>query len=237
MKKILCMIVVLLLTVFFPINYTMAFDSPTHEYITQSALNILLQNFNEYRGFYNEDFCIIISEYSVKPDFDEASCAFKCHFYNPSNGKNFVGGYDSALSRFNMHYERAVKLFKSGKKEKAFEELGRSLHFLEDLNTPVHTNNKNILDAGKNFVSHVKFENICKEVQSNHCVKMSADEVLACAANSILDIGILSANKASTNFLKMKSGDKVEKVAGESIELAQRFVLVVLYKFANDVRV
>lgn len=236
MKKSLCKIFILIVTVFLPTNYTMAFDSPTHEYVTQVALKVLLQNFSEYRNLYNEDFCTIITEYSVKPDFDEASCAFKCHFYNPSTGKNFVGGYDSALSRFNMHYERAVKLFKSGKKENAFEELGRSLHFLEDLNTPVHTNNKNIWDASKNFISHVKFENVCKEIQFNHSVNMSVDEILSLSENSILNIGVLSANEASTNFLKMKDGDKSEKIAGESVEIAQKFAVVVLYKFANNVK-
>ena len=124
-----------------------AFSSETHQYTTLRGLNILDEvHGGNYSNFYTQKDRDQIFTYCTKPDEDEIEGAYKYHFYNPATEKNFMGEDDSALTRCKSHYNKAVYYYKAGNREAAFEELGRSLHFLEDLNTPVHTNNQDLFD-------------------------------------------------------------------------------------------
>ena len=144
---------------------SLAFDAYTHQHTTKCGLEILASSMgDEYANFFDENMSQVVYQYCTMPDQDEIQGSFKYHFYNPDTGKNFMGEKESSLFKLNEHYEMAVKNYKINNKQKAFEELGRALHFLEDLNTPVHTNNQNFMDAGKNVLSHVAFEKICNKV-------------------------------------------------------------------------
>lgn len=228
-----------------------AFDAPTHVYVTQRGLEIFLDIlsvyfFTEEEIFFTEEDIEIILVYCVKPDEDETYGAYKYHFYNPVTGLNFMGENDSALTRFVDHFNRALHYMKlyyqamaNGNLEKArayrrraMEELGRALHFLGDLNTPVHTNNQTLLDTGFNFFFHVSFENTCKSVQDRVRPSMQRREFRYYEVNSLETVAVCSALLADDNLYALHEGFlSKEQVAENSIKNAQKAIAGLLYKF------
>ena len=175
-------------------------------------------------------------EFCTRPDVDENDGAFKWHFYNVATGCNFLGEPVTALTKFKEHYNEAIRYYQSNDKNKAFEQLGRSLHFLEDMNTPVHTNNQILGDAVLNSPLHVTFEKHCDKVQSNYIANMSFNELHYYTNNSLDTIGIYSAMLSSDNFYLLDQKIyNMTKIAENSIINAQKAVTGVLYKFYNDV--
>lgn len=94
---------------------------------------------------------IDLIESCILPDEDEAQNGFSCHFYNPVTEKCFLGTEDSAKNRFLWHLSNYCL---KGKKE----ELGRAIHFLEDICTPVHTQYQDAVDAAIRLKFHIDFE-------------------------------------------------------------------------------
>lgn len=214
-----------------------AFSSETHFYATQRGINILDDVQGEkYSSFYTDGDRKQILTYCTRPDDDENEGAYKYHFYNPATEKNFMGEDDSALTRCTYHYNNAKYYFKSGQRENAFEELGRSIHFLEDLNTPVHTNNQDLLDTAFNFSFHVSFEDKCKNVQSRVVSSLLKKEFRYYEINTVENIAKSCAYLANDNFYALY--EKLlprELVAENSIKNAQKSVAGILYKFYLDV--
>lgn len=214
-----------------------AFSSKTHQYTTHRGIEIFDKVQGEkYSDFFTKKDREQIFKYCTMPDEDEAMGAFKYHFYNPATEKNFMGEDDSALERYKNHYHKAINQFKNGKREDAFEELGRSLHFLEDLNTPVHTNNQNFIDTAYNVSFHVSFENKCKDIQSRVISSLLKKEFRYYKENTIENIGKACAFLANDNFYALY--EKLlprETVAANSIKNAQKAVAGMLYKFYLDV--
>lgn len=87
----------------------------------------------------------------VLPDEDEAQNGFSCHFYNPVTAKCYLGTEDSAKNRFLWHLSNYLITNKK-------ESLGRAIHFLEDICTPVHTQYEDAVDAAIRLKLHVNFE-------------------------------------------------------------------------------
>ena len=214
-----------------------AFSSETHQYTTLRGLNILDKVQEEkYSKFYTQKGRDQIFTYCTRPDEDEIEGAYKYHFYNPATEKNFMGEDDSALTRCKNHYNQAVYYYKSGNREAAFEELGRSLHFLEDLNTPVHTNNQDLLDTAFNFTFHVNFEDKCKDIQERVISWLLKREFRYYEINSVENIAKSCAYLANDNFYALY--EKLlprEIVAENSVKNAQKAVAGMLYKFYIDV--
>lgn len=94
---------------------------------------------------------IDLIESCVLPDEDEAQDGFSCHFYNPVTRKCYLGTEDSAKNRFIWHL--SDYLITQSK-----ESLGRAIHFLEDLCTPVHTQYEDAVDAAIRLKLHTSFE-------------------------------------------------------------------------------
>lgn len=88
---------------------------------------------------------------SVQPDIDECEYAFSHHFYNPVTSKDFRGSDDHAKNRCIWHL---AEFRITGD----WEQLGRSLHFLEDICTPVHTQYEDLFDAVFRLELHTSFE-------------------------------------------------------------------------------
>lgn len=87
----------------------------------------------------------------ILPDEDEAQNGFSCHFYNPVTKKCFLGTEDSAKNRFIWHLSNYLHTKKK-------ESLGRAIHFLEDICTPVHTQYEDAIDAAIRLNLHINFE-------------------------------------------------------------------------------
>lgn len=229
----------------------MAFDGPTHVYVTQRGLEILDDVFGgEISKFFTEEDRRIILTYCVKPDEDEIEGAYKYHFFNPVTELNFMGEVTSARTKCDDHYNRAVHYMKlhyqaiangdldRAKKHrgKAMEELGRSSHFLQDLNTPVHTNNQTLLDTGFNLLSHVRFENTCKSVQERVRPSMRGAAVRYFVTNNVKTIATCFALLSDDNLYGYHEGFlSKEQAAENSVKNAQTSSAGLYYKFWFDV--
>ena len=216
----------------------LSFSSSTHEYTTLRGIEIYKENFKKsFDSLYDQNFESQLKIYCTKPDDDENDGAYKYHFYNPATGKNFNGEDESALKRFIDHYNKAVSLYKSGNKFNSYEELARSLHFLEDMNTPVHTNNQSFLDSAFDSLFHMSFEKKCVKIQSQALCKLSPREFKYYKNNDIEQIGKASAILANDNFYAVyKKVLNKDIVAIKSVENAQKAVAGVIFKFGLDIK-
>jgi len=209
----------------------------THPYVTEVAANVLIDTLgSDYASFYTDDVIEALMDASKLPDEDETDGMNKWHFYNPNTGKNFRGESVTALSKFTSHYDDAVEYYLDGQEDDAWESLGRALHYLGDLNTPVHTNSQNLVDAGIGALSHWSFEAKCDEIKEDYEVTMTSSSYRYYQNNTVTNIGKSCANMASDNFNAMKNGTaSVETVAGNSLLNAERAISGILYKFTIDV--
>ena len=234
------------------------FASSTHEYVTRASLSILhdlgstkddkesaenkeVDKTKEkiesiYSDFYTDEVKDVILEYCVKPDEDETDGGFKWHFYNPATELNFMGEKESALTKFIKHYNAAITNYKTGYITEAFQEFGRSLHFVEDLSTPVHTNYENFMDAGIKLSMHVEFEKRCEVIQ-DMCIATVKKENLKYYLNTTKKIigktcAYLSADLFYSLEYKLLPQDIVAK---HSVLNAQKVVVGLLNRFYDEV--
>jgi hypothetical protein len=138
----------------------------------------------------------------VLPDEDENQNGYSCHFYNPVTGKCYLGTEDSAKNRFIWHLCNYLITKKK-------EELGRAIHFLEDMCTPVHTQYEDASDAVIQLKKHVEFEkelddSLEKGLLSEDILKFkSISEILEyCPCNSSEIYSQLSKSEVSNKELE-----------------------------------
>lgn len=224
------------------------FNSSTHRRVTSVGLeNIakmndeLLKKKNEKILFNKkeENYWKIVEDFSIKPDEDENQGAYKYHFYNFINEKNYMGERDSALTRCKEHFQNAVKNYKQNNKKKAYEELGRALHFIEDLNTPVHTVYQMSYEAVVKFPLHVKFEKECDDICKECNIRVNFDNMKYYDVNSLDTICKSSAVLSENNFSKLEekiSKSKFIRIAKNAVYNAQEKVTGILYKFFNEIK-
>lgn len=110
-------------------------NSFAHEYLTKEA--------------YSNDKQLLFG--CVQPDIDEREDAYAHHFYNPVTLKDYCGSDDSAKNRCIYHFCEFLMT-------NELDELGRTLHFLEDICTPVHTQYEDKFDAVYRVGLHTRFE-------------------------------------------------------------------------------
>ncbi|MGN1043857.1 MAG: zinc dependent phospholipase C family protein [Acutalibacteraceae bacterium] len=227
--------------IFFIVRFDInAFNGYTHKYVTRIGLENIskfYENKKESNVKSDERYWETIIEYSVKPDEDEIEGAYKYHFYNFLTEENFLNEKDSALTRMISHFENAVKEYKNKNRKEAFQELGRSIHFMEDLNTPVHTVYSSFKDAVLKFPLHVMFEKKCDEICDNVKSKVLEENMDYYKLNSLNTIGKSSSVLSENNFygLEENNVDFFYKVANNAILNAQERVTGVLYKFFKEV--
>lgn len=83
--------------------------------------------------------------YADFPDNNQYESEYRnnMHFYHGINKDNYmrgiVGGGQTAKTRFMHHYNMALVLYGIGDKTEAYRSLGKALHYISDLSTPVHT--------------------------------------------------------------------------------------------------
>lgn len=225
--------------IFFTMRFDInAFNGYTHKYITRKSLENISEFYRDEKesNVFNkadEHYWETIIEYSIKPDEDEVEGAYKYHFYNFLTGENFLNEKDSALTRLTSHFESAVKEYKNDNKKGAFQELGRSVHFMEDLNTPVHTVYSSFKDAILKFPLHVMFEKKCDEICDTIKPKTLKKNMDYYEINSLDAIGKSSSVLSENNFYGMEDKDDkfFYKIASNAILNAQDRVTGMLYKF------
>lgn len=133
------------------------YDNPpytaTHSYIT--AYSILYGTLG-YKKFFDPfpysdtDMYLLIRE-SERPDTNK-KFLLADHFYNPDN--KIINPVPSAKTRYRDYLNTAISEMKQGNRNKAMENLGFAIHFIQDICVPQHSNNKTGLQA-----NHSSFEN------------------------------------------------------------------------------
>ncbi len=236
-KRLLVSFLAICLTVAAISPQCYAFETDTHGYVTDVSLGILKDVYpKESDEFFTQDVNSKLIYFSKRPDIDENDGIFKWHYYNPITEKNFVKGKVTALTKFNDHYKNALTNYKKGNVDKSLEELGRSLHFIEDINTPVHTNSQDIIDVASYLNLHVKFETFVLSIQDNTKATMTPNEFVYYKNNTTTQIAKKHANISANNFYALYNKlVPQEEIASNSLSNAQKCVAGVLYKFYNQV--
>lgn len=218
-----------------------SFNSNTHRYVTEHSLG-LISEIDGHKNIVTPDdkkHFGTIADYSLKPDEDEIEGAYKYHFYNPATETNFMGEENSALTKCNLHYDNAVRAYKDNNKVFAFQELGRAIHFMEDLNTPVHVGYNLPTDAVLKFPLHVRFEKICDNINKECKAEVPLDAFKYFKANSVSTIAKSSAILASGNYYRLNNEvgkESSSDLAKNSVLNAQYRITGLLYKFFSQVR-
>lgn len=236
-KRLLLSVCAVCLSAFTLAPQCAAFSTDTHHYVTDVSLGIV--------DDVEHDECSILSDENVKekiiyfskrPDVDENDGLFMWHYYNPITERNFVNGKVTALTKFNDHYSNALKSYKKKNMDKTWEELGRSLHFLEDINTPVHTNSQDIIDVASYLSLHLKFESFVLENQDKTKISMMPSEFIYFKQNTPTLIAKKYAHISANNFYALYNDlETQDEVAANSLSNAQECVSGILYKFCKQV--
>ncbi|MDR1627468.1 MAG: hypothetical protein LBR79_01680 [Oscillospiraceae bacterium] len=191
---------------------------------------------SKYSDFYTDKITDIILEYCEKPDTDEIDGGFKWHFYNPATELNFMGERESALTRFINHYNAAIINYNTGHTTEAFQEFGRSLHFVEDLSTPVHTNYESLVDAGIKLSMHVEFEKRCIAVQDTCVAAVKQENLKYYLDNTKKIIGKTCAYLSADLFYSLEHELLPQDTIAEYAVLnAQKVVVGLLNRFYSEV--
>ena len=195
------------------------FNSDTHRYVTQSSLDTLNDMSKQVTGIFSDKETPLIGEisgeykdhivkYSLQPDTDENQGGYKKHFYNPVTEKNYMGEKDkTALTKCISHYKAAIEAFNKNNKDLAYEELGRSIHFMEDLSTCVHTGYDSFMDSIVKLSLHVEFEKVCDSIRSECKVTIPAESISYYRGNSLENMAKSVAVLSMDNFYRLENID------------------------------
>ena len=144
----------------FSSNNNFGWNIKTHKKITEYAIknsDINLKNHHEK----------ILINASKQPDIDETQLHSSSHFcfaipenLKPKRSLSFMdfSGRNNALAKFTKHINKAQKALSKDKKHKSLDELGRALHFLQDMCVPLHTEKGSIISKFRDSKMHLDYE-------------------------------------------------------------------------------
>ena len=211
-------------------------NNHTHQYITSYAFRVLSNDkSSSYQWYINLGAIPGILEGSDLPDKDETEGAYERHFYDPATGLNYSGNTNNAKNWFLNHYQNAVSSFNAGNYTKAWEELGRAIHYLEDLNTPHHV--ANLIAVLSN---HSEFERTI----NNHRTRYSAttagtkyNTTISALPNICATNAKNYVDKATTRLVDPSLVEPWLQAGDYTVPFAMQYVAVVLHRFNQDVTV
>ena len=210
----------------------------THQIVTLEAFARFIENHGFYSDVDGTEILVIslsLAAASGLPDID--SSTFKGHFYDPDTGKNFVGNTSpTAKSRTGLHYHNAWATLSqdffmdvmSDDFKFVIEEIGRALHYIQDLCEPHHASNKIAL-----LSNHAEFEayverNIDTLIENIPNVSCQYDAYAY--TNSAFDLAHFAATKAKPKYEYIKLGANFYNIGYSSICEAVYFSEALIYK-------
>jgi hypothetical protein len=149
-----------------------------HKKVAEMALNLA---FADEKYYFSDENKQKIIDASILPDRDEIDGAYVHHFYNPVTELNFAGGRDHAINRTLLHLAKSdIKFNENGEVLCNPTELGRAIHFLTDLSTPVHTGYEDAyIDTWFRAKEHLELEKAIDNVNlssfNNFCWETKLD--------------------------------------------------------------
>lgn len=228
-----------------------AFNDTAHKYVTKTSFEAFSdmncdddtrKNYPNLAGaseFFKKDekeYKELLVSYSTQPDKDETQGIYKYHFYNPITETNFMNEKESAYKRSKEHFEKAVGNYKNGDKNMAYQELGRSAHFMEDMNTPVHTAYELPSDSVKKLPLHVDFEKYCDKFCPECKLELVPQSLKYYETNNFEAISRSAATLSADNFYYLENGKLgKEQLAKNAVSNAQKNVSGIMYRFFTEI--
>ncbi len=205
----------------------------THGFITEKGLNALKQADSSVSKIITATYANKLKASSVLPDIDETNGIFAWHFYGP-NEKNYLGSTPTAYTKFREHYNEAVDLYPTNTLG-AMEELGRALHYIQDICEPHHAMNRTAADS-----YHSEFEKYVENNRENYAISRVTTTKLNNIKNSTLKGIADTAAEYARDYFDDADGDagglSVWATAGEAtLKNSQTTTAGVIYKFLIDV--
>ena len=211
----------------------------SHGLIALMGMTIACVRSDEIDDYFTPDLAETLMEYSIMPDEDEVGLAWDCHFYGV-DGLNYLGGTDTAYTRFRDHYNAAVIQYRSGNHLFATRELGRAIHFISDINNPHHASNAIAVAS-----YHTQFEDYVEAARESNVVNpanVTATYLSAFTSKSLKTIADESATHARGYFSLANATypfgfDRSQAVLAINPTFcnAQKVTAGVIYKFFDEV--
>lgn len=234
-----------------------AWGDNAHKLIANQAIICLRNDKPEVAKYlYENNGAQTIIDYSTEPDISERDLAdvnlwgysigaFRAHFYNPTTGANYRGEKNpTANTRFRDHYDLAVSSYKKKMYNLAWQELGRAIHYLGDLNAPHHAANVAALDTNLKQASltHGHYEDWVNSVCRDYAINNASEETYKYALNNnVWQVGhdmAVNANgyayMVATQYREKDVNNRKAATNG-TLPKAQRIAAGILYKFLKDV--
>jgi len=210
-----------------------------HELITAGACSILIND----KGFFANSSTgivvigLVISISSLLPDKDENGGlipTFVGHFYNPHTGKSYNGSTsNTAKINAQNRYDTAVYYAKNNNIEKAFEYLGRCLHYIQDVNEPHHAANlisTNPLNGHSAFESYA-FDRTDSYLSSYTSIPAISYYLAQDSVSAMAHTAALTAYSRVSSVSNIFDTSEWNTTARNCVRDAARYSAMVMYKF------
>lgn len=204
----------------------------THKDLTHQGFSILFHDRGEsirnLMDEYSVEVQAIVENGSVAPDRDEKDHKSAGHYCSPSLTNKFHKFSPTAYTRLNNHYYKAVIHYYWGNFKTAYDELGRAIHYLEDINCPPHAG----LITG---IPHAQYEAWVRDY-------MRSDYYIFTAPKSTYHfMSHASLKTVSQNFASLTERvatacvyEHSTSLTRECLSRAQRAVAGLLYRYLMD---
>ena len=205
----------------------------THKAVTDLAFDLLKQNtgngdrtyiynkLGETINFEGRNFIgsSVLKEYAWYTDsIENQNNKFYAHFYDPDTGKSYGGSTSvNAYWFFNNHYYNAYTSYLSKNKYYAYKEIGMSIHYLEDLNTPYHA--ANVISNGPGS-RHYDYEDWVNDFAANYSTNMTYSAYRFVYDSSFLDMAKNFAGLAKDSYSRCNLFDHSNSKYRESAQNA-----------------
>lgn len=236
-----------------------ATEMDTHKLISVQALNMIENDMNTDTKIMNnleivKSNIIDFKKGSIAPDFGKVGIdrdykLYQDHFFDPDTEKNFTANKmyplheipDNAESQLRNYFSRAVSTWKDGNYSESMYLLGKSLHYIEDLNQPHHALNW----TGGPCTAHTNFEKYAEGVKDEFKISTMGED--KSEYNYMINepfVDFLTAqcfkygrmSKSLQPLVSMKnSWEDWHKAAGIGIKNAQKATASVIYRFLHEV--
>ena len=213
----------------------------THAIITAKACEVLS---NDIEFFANDvanavvaTLCISLA--STLPDDDETDNIFEGHFYDPDTEQNYNDGTENtAKTNAVSHYRAAYTAAADNDIEYMYEEIGRTLHYIQDVNVPHHA--ANIVSLGP-LSSHARFEKLAEENLNSYIdnlTTLNSSEYTNIGAEYVRDIVKIAATDAKAKYpilaeIDDKDSYEWSTVARFCTRKSVKYSAIIMYKLAQ----
>lgn len=125
----------------------------------------------------------LLAKYLAYPDTIGWLAGYAGHFYDPTTEANYLNSSsNTAKTNFVKYYSNAKKDYNASTPESSFKELGKALHFIQDVNEPHHAAN---VIAG--ISTHSDFEKYVSIHRDRLLEKMEESNVAVTVDESMLN--------------------------------------------------